>query len=526
MEEETQTSANYASHGRPPNRIAGARRHIQTRGVSPRPAYTEYYRPMGRDDTSDVLPPLELTGLPAFLLGSADPAELPPVPSPVGEASEREARPPSPSPAQKEASSPSVARSPPERRVSAPRPASASSEIKSHSNGSATPTKSLTGCFESLALTPYRTVVFKKTGDELILATTVYSHRVAVYVPRERAVPIRKKGLSVHTESTDFVSEHSITEKEDLDKYGAGELCYAAGTAADEAEVTAYTDVFGVLASTTNPQNSKSTRYFALLCRSDSEPQESTTQDNPAETDVYIYAETEAATHEFRNRHRRALFARAQAVIPIIHLSTIEKEASESEGPVALANCIYAATRKCELRFTVDAFVCTDSLASRLERLRTVTDRLRLLAPECSLVRSKETDSALAVFSKDQTSVSEELRKHASNRVRELALYSVHLQETIGSYIEHVECAVSEAEAAAEAALASLYSDTRIAIFPDPVPRGSELAKAETWGYPPEMDALSVTDPPSGEAFLADSEFVPPQVATAMRCLIAARESD
>lgn len=504
---------NFASHGRPPNRIAGLRRQMQTRGMSPRPANTEYYKPLIRDETAGVLPPLELDGLPVFSLWPETAAVSAPAaerisaePDPPRHASSDENIssesdcPPPPAP------SPSVARSPPShtpRTKTPPAPRVASNTVAS--------------CFESLGLTPFRTVSFRKTGDELILATSIYSHRVAVYVPRERAVPLRNRGKLFAGLPSDLVAEHMITEREDLDKYGAKELCYAAGAAADGVEASVFSHILGVLAATTNPQNPRSTRYFALLCQAIEEPEAGSQQ---KEIDLHIYAETEAATLEFRNRHRHALFSRAQAVIPIIHLSTVEKEAARREGMLSLADCIRNAVSKCEVQFMHRSFENTDhAIVRRLDRIYAITERMRELAPECSLTRASATEACLAQIKAPSNDCAS-----ASARVRELGLYSVHLQEAVGAYLTRVESALSEAEAAAESALANLYCETRIVVCPEPVTRSEQIAKAERWGYPIIMDGLSVMTPPGGGAFLDKSEEIPPHVATAMRHLIAARE--
>lgn len=551
------TKLNYASHGRPGNRIAGARRLMQTRGVSPRPVNTEYYRPVIRDDTAGVLPPLDISTLPRF---SPWPTLVASVPlSPQCE--------PQPSVTVAEISSsdtecvigasPSVARSPP--RASSHQRSTRATRVTPAAATTASAAVEIANALTALGLTAYRCVVFKKTGDELLLATTLYNQRVAIYFARERAVPLRKKGCMFPDVACDIVNEHRILEHDDLDKYGAAELCYTAGAAAAEAEVSAYSSVFGILAAAINPHNVKSSRYFTLLCQADT-PETASVGDDQTESsdstddckassgavpsprrashdsgeiDVHIYAETEAATHEFRTRNRHALFVRAHAVIPIIHFSTVEREISNPSGIQALADCVHAATRSCEIRFARYSFSrVEESILHRLERVRLITARIRELAPECSAARSRETDAALAVLTvKPELRTDKEREARAVQRcamidkVCNLGNYGVHLQETIGGYLSSVEAALEEAEVASEIAIARMYTEMRMAIVPRAVSRGTAFARAEKWGYHSGLDNFSVETPPNAAAFLTSPETVSPYVATSMRYLVAAREA-
>jgi len=477
---------------------------LYLRGVSPRPASAEYYRPAFRDPAMPGLPALD----PQAQSANARPSEsdeessssegeapglAPATPSSGSEdGGERE---PAPSPAS--APSPSMARS--------PLPNDAPPCGNERARGSS-PSKELA----LLGLAPFRAVVFAKTGDELVFAMTPHGDRVAVYYPRERAVALRKQSRMLPGVPLEAVTETVITSVEDAERQGADALGFAAGAAAGGMQTSAAEVVFGALAAATNPENPRSSRYFSLLSQS------SEHDPRGGETDVFIYALTRDAAQEFSRGEKHARFAHARAVVPIVHSSSVEGEAKGALAAGTVCAAVRRATERGEGAFVMEATQAAEkSFARRYERVRVAAARMRDAAAACVAARARETAQLVPRAQAGEAG--------AHSRLADLAVYAAHVEEIIGQFVSRVEAALAEAEGAAERAVCELYAETRMVLAPEPRARGLGFARAERWGFCESLDHASLATVESARRLVAAGE-APLPLANALRRLIVKRE--
>lgn len=336
----------------------------------------------------------------------------------------------------------------------------------------------------------YRRICFSKTGNEIVLAVSELGDRVAAFFSKEQVASYRMSNgaWSNARLPTDIVSEILVQSTEDAQQYAADMIGISAGVAAAAINVTSTGAVFGVLAATASAANPAASRYFALFCGSVNvdacfENSERFSKSSLSD-DTFIFAQTAEAEKEFNDGCPSALFSRAYAVIPIVHIETIEDDVSSGKRDVMTA--VHNSTSVVSHAHVVNSLVRMQSnVSNTCESVKNHIVRMRGLFAECLTAKNKKS----AAIAKSVLESSEPCQE-SMHKLAEMASVTSCIEEVVGATWSNVETIVSGAENIAAKAVADVYVAARVNFAPRPYESGAGFSRAVRWGYPQVLDGI------------------------------------
>lgn len=310
----------------------------------------------------------------------------------------------------------------------------------------------------------YRRVHLSKNGTDMVLAVSELGDRLAIYFPKDKPLD----NWVDPKLPTDVVHENYVQTIEEAELYGADMIGVSAGISAAAINVKATGTIFGVLAATASPGNANANRYFALLCE----------EENGESNDVFVFAQTREAEDEFTRGRPAALFPRAYAVVPVVHVDVIESggkdvlfEIHKACGVISHAHVVSSLMR---MQARVDAVY---------GRIKSQISRMRDLVPECETAKIKK---CAALTQHCHGNVSTETARELS----ELSSVSSCIEEMVAAAWSETEIALAEVEKTIAKTAANVYVAARINFAPYPGERGAGFARAARWGFPQVLDTI------------------------------------
>jgi hypothetical protein len=357
-------------------------------------------------------------------------------------------------------------------------------------------------CLAAGGFEPFRVVLLKKTGDQLVLCMTPLGDRVAVYLPADEDVGLADAPAGV---PRDVTTETQISTAQEAEQLGAYALAETAGMCSGKLKFSSDSTVFGVLAASTSVSNPAAGRYFSLMCtrtpavsvaRSPS-PESDNTPDEAApagDMDIFLFSQTAAAIAEMRNGAPEASFACAFTVMPIVNADDVVRDITN--GASTVSDAVRAVTPTVEqTHLSTSTKRLFDSTHARTKRIVSATAHVRDMFMEAHAARTIETAAVL----KHNGAVSTQ----GLVRLAALTAFSARIEELLGVAWTRIELLLSEAEDAAEKALACAFVESRLTVSPTFANgAGYTFARAVKWGFPRDLDGFSFARPFSGNPFL------------------------